>query len=233
MSARICLWLAVLTVAIDGPSSLLANPCGNVPSICQGPGNANSRIGEKQIIVIRSGFRGPITAGETENGQKNRATRGVARDPDSNTKDVPVAGPRRRPVHLDDQEAFAALKNAHASVSLDDEGRIRQVVFDSRKVTDADLVHLKKASNLRELIFYRSQITDAGIVHLRGLTSLRILSFGGQRWGQRITDKGLLHLHGLTKLERLSIGRTGATSGGIRKLQRALPQCRINQPSNG
>jgi hypothetical protein len=158
---------------------------------------------------------------------KYPATPGAAKDPDSNMKDLPAAGPQRRPVHPDDQGALTALKKVRASISLDDDRRIRQVVFDSPKVTNADLVHLKKVSNLRELLFYRSQITDAGMVHIKGLTKLRVLSF----WRQRITDEGLLQLYGLTKLERLSVGRTGTSDEGIRKLQRALPQCKINQPS--
>ena len=70
MSARIWMPLAALTAAIAVPSGLLADPCGMVPPIYQGPGNPITRIGEQQTFVfykdgvetfvIRPGFQGKV-----------------------------------------------------------------------------------------------------------------------------------------------------------------------------
>jgi hypothetical protein len=70
MSARIWLLPAVLTVATVVPQALLADPCGMVPPVYQGPGNPITRIGEQQTFVfykdgvetfvIRPGFQGKV-----------------------------------------------------------------------------------------------------------------------------------------------------------------------------
>ena len=44
----------------------------------------------------------------------------------------------------------------------------------------------------------------------------------------RITDAGLPHLAGLTALERLDLYDTEVTDVGVAKLQKALPNCRID-----
>ena len=70
MSARICLPLAVLTLVASLPQPLVADPCGMVPPIYQGPGTPITRIGEQQTyvsykdgvetFVIRPGFQGKV-----------------------------------------------------------------------------------------------------------------------------------------------------------------------------
>ena len=59
--------------------------------------------------------------------------------------------------------------------------------------------------------------------HLSGMTSLKALSLPATR----ITDQGLAKLHKLTELTELFVKGTGLTAGGVKKLQAALPKCKI------
>ena len=68
------------------------------------------------------------------------------------------------------------------------------------------------------------RVTDADLVHLKGLTKLEILSF----WDKQITDAGLVHLRGMTHLEELVLIDTKVTAEGVKKLQEALPNCKID-----
>ena len=114
-------------------------------------------------------------------------------------------------------------------------------------VTDAGLVHIKKLSQLRDLQLVGSKvsdvglenlralpqlemlflsdtaITDAGLIHLKGLTHLRWLDLGGTK----VTDSGLEHLTGLTEVQTLWLKGTQVTDAGVKKLQQALPKCKI------
>jgi hypothetical protein len=45
----------------------------------------------------------------------------------------------------------------------------------------------------------------------------------------RITDAGLEHLRGLTNLALLNLRDTQVTDGGVKKLEEALPNCKINR----
>ena len=43
----------------------------------------------------------------------------------------------------------------------------------------------------------------------------------------KVTDVGLEHLEGLTNLKRLNLVNTQITDEGVKKLQKALPNCQI------
>ena len=82
---------------------------------------------------------------------------------------------------------------------------------------------LKGLTDLGRLHLEATQITDAGLVHLTVLTKLRELDL----MSTQITDTGLEHLTGLTNLNSLFLRGTQVTDDGIKKLQQALPKCKI------
>ena len=43
----------------------------------------------------------------------------------------------------------------------------------------------------------------------------------------KVADAGLVHLEGLTHLQYLNVNRTKVTDAGVKKLQAALPHCKI------
>jgi len=101
--------------------------------------------------------------------------------------------------------------------------RLHSLNLGGTNVTDAGLVYLKRLTGLQSLGLNVTKVTDAGLVHLKDLTKLQSLALGGTK----ITDAGLVHLKALTKLQDLFIARTLVTAAGVRKLEAALPKCRI------
>jgi len=51
--------------------------------------------------------------------------------------------------------------------------------------------------------------------------------FGLELTDTQVTDEGLEHLKGLTNLSSLDLRSTEVTDEGVKKLQQALPNCRI------
>ena len=90
-------------------------------------------------------------------------------------------------------------------------------------VTDAELEHLRGLPHLQRLYLDGTRVTDAGLKHLNGLTQLRELNLGSTQ----ITDVGLEYLKGLIQLEQLDLRVTHVTNEGVKKLQQALPKCKI------
>ncbi|MGO8689900.1 MAG: hypothetical protein ACLQLG_09715 [Thermoguttaceae bacterium] len=142
-------------------------------------------------------------------------------------------------VNADAPEVIAAI-SAHASVTKDEVGSIQEigppgvvgrgdfgpdrVGFDPSKCpTDEDLKNIAKLNNLRRLILSGSRVTDAGMVQLKGLARLTCLDLSQTKVG----DAGLDHLKGLTNLRSLTLYSTDVTDGGVKKLQTALPNCKI------
>ena len=68
-----------------------------------------------------------------------------------------------------------------------------------------------------------SQVTDAALEHIKWWPEIKVLVLDQTQ----ITDAGLQHLKGLTQLERLGLKRTKVTDEGVKKLQQALPNCKI------
>ena len=91
------------------------------------------------------------------------------------------------------------------------------------KVTDAGLERLKRLSNLQSLGLEDTQVTDAGLEHLKGLTKLQSLKL----MSTKVTAVGVEHLSGFTKLRFLDLRATKVTDEGVKKLQQALPECKI------
>ena len=69
-----------------------------------------------------------------------------------------------------------------------------------------------------------TDIGDAGLENLKGLTKLTELNLEGCK---RVTDAGLAHLEGLKSLKTLTLRSTAVTPKGLKKAQKALPNCRL------
>ena len=91
--------------------------------------------------------------------------------------------------------------------------------------TDAGFVHLNGLTKLETLNLWYTKITDTGLAYLKGMTKLKWLDLGFTG----VTDAELMHLEGLTSLKRLSLRATKITPAGVKKLQQALPNCRISR----
>ena len=120
------------------------------------------------------------------------------------------------------EEVIAAIKKLGGRVTVI-ENKIVFVNLSGTQVTDAGLEHLKGLTNLRRLYLSGTKVTDAGLEHLKGLTNLEHLSLSSTK----VTDAGLEHLKGLTKLRALALKGTQVTNVGVKKLQQALPNCKI------
>ncbi len=75
----------------------------------------------------------------------------------------------------------------------------------------------------RVLFYGGSRVSDDSLACLKQLPDLRELHLEDTR----ISDAGLEHLKGLTNLQYLYLGWTKVTDAGVKKLQQALPNCRI------
>ena len=100
-----------------------------------------------------------------------------------------------------------------------------QYLYIEGPVTDAGLKHLNGLSDLQSLSLDSTNVTDAGLEHLKGLTTLKKLRLDTPR----ITDAGREHLKGLTNLQLLDLSGTNVTDEGVKKLQQALPNCKIER----
>ena len=77
----------------------------------------------------------------------------------------------------------------------------------------------------------RPETKDAAVVtaieSLKGMTRLQFLYLAGTK----INDDRLENLNALTQLQGLELGKTKVSEAGIEKLQKALPNCKIEYPS--
>ncbi len=125
--------------------------------------------------------------------------------------------------------------------------QLKALCLDSTKVTDAGIEHLKGLTQLQELDLGDTKVTDAGLEHLKGLTQLQTLDLDATKVTDagleylegltqlqtlglrrtRVSDAGLERLKGLAKLETLYVFDTAVTYKGVRKMQQALPKCKV------
>jgi hypothetical protein len=92
------------------------------------------------------------------------------------------------------------------------------------KITDAGLRHLMELSNLTALDLSNTKVTDDGLRLLASMPKLTRLYL----YDTQVTDAGLKYLETVKQLNSLEIYNTKVTSEGIDKLQRALPNCKID-----
>ncbi|MCE9562926.1 MAG: protein kinase [Planctomycetes bacterium] len=90
-------------------------------------------------------------------------------------------------------------------------------------ITDAGVAHLARAPKLWSLWLGGSPVTDACLKSLAGMKQLRGLSLADTV----VSDAGIETLARMTHLEQLGLERTRVTEAGLKKLQAALPKCKI------
>ena len=129
-----------------------------------------------------------------------------------------------RPRSPSRRKAIDAIVKLGGDFRLDENKAVVKVLFPRRpQGLDAGLEQLKGLTNLKILHLNRTEATDAGLVHLKGMTKLKYLGL----FSTKVTDSGLAHLEGLTKLEELGLYSTKVTAAAVKKLQQALPNCKI------
>ena len=101
---------------------------------------------------------------------------------------------------------------------------LESLILNDVTIADAGLAHLKWLKSLQRLVLWDTNITDAGLEHLKGLKRLESLNL----YDTDITDAGLVHLTALTDLRILTLQGTKVTDAGVKKLQQALPNCKID-----
>jgi hypothetical protein len=106
---------------------------------------------------------------------------------------------------------------------LRDVPTVERALLSSTNVTDQGIPYLLACPKLRYVSLDGAPITDAGIAQLVALTDLETLSLSGTK----VTDAGLEHLAKLPKLKELWLRDTAITDAGYRRLQAALPKCKI------
>ena len=91
-------------------------------------------------------------------------------------------------------------------------------------VTDAGLEKIAELKELEYLNLYEAKVTDAGLGKLAGLNKLQTLVIDRAN----VTDAGLEHLHRMKQLKWIGLIYTQVTTAGVKKLQQALPNCKID-----
>jgi uncharacterized protein (TIGR03067 family) len=104
-------------------------------------------------------------------------------------------------------------------------GQLRILALEHTKITDAGLKNLDGLGQLIHLFLDGTNVTDAGLGYLNKLPKLRFLNLNHTK----ITDAGLEHLKGMSHLELVGLNDTKVTDEGVRKLQQALPKCKIER----
>jgi Leucine-rich repeat (LRR) protein len=118
---------------------------------------------------------------------------------------------------------YAHLENDASMLYLKDLSEIRRLNLSGSEITDKGLEQLKDLPQLQNLCLVGTTVTDPGLEHLRGLTQLQVLALDGTK----VTDNVLEHLKELTQLKELGLYDTKVTDEGVKKLQQALPNCKI------
>jgi hypothetical protein len=106
-----------------------------------------------------------------------------------------------------------------------DHFQILQILFKSNhKIDDAGLEALRGLSHVRTLDLFDTKIGDAGMVFVAPLTTLEGLTLRETS----VTDLGAVKLTRLTNLKLLDLVGTSVSPTMAKRLQIALPKCKID-----
>jgi hypothetical protein len=140
-----------------------------------------------------------------------------------------------------------ALELSNAAISEEDRHTLDEE--ERHPIRSADpYIRLPAMPHLRGLNLYQAAFRGDGLEHLTGIEVLDLSytevgddampKFEAMRnlrsvslAGTKITDAGLEHLKGLTQLRELSLKDTKVTAEAIKRLQQALPNCKIESRS--
>jgi hypothetical protein len=106
--------------------------------------------------------------------------------------------------------------------------RLRILNLTGSRVTDAAMRQVGTCDNLTYLLVTGTQVTDAGLAHLKDCKKLT--TFHGHRLP--ITDTGLAHLAAVRTLTLVGVSDSKVTAEGVKALQTALPNCKVNWDGN-
>ena len=98
--------------------------------------------------------------------------------------------------------------------------------FYSTPLDDAGMEKISKMEWLRSLVCAGTRITNKSLQYIQHLTNLDGLNL----CDNDISDDALPCLKRLTNLRTLFLRKTHVTAGGIRELQKSLPNCKISSP---
>jgi Leucine Rich repeat len=149
------------------------------------------------------------------------ARRERLRDPEHRAADWALANGGDLVVRVDDRtvdvHTGGELPIAHF--------QILEMKFKSNhKIDDGGLDALKGLSHIRTLDLFDTKIGDAGLAYIAPLTTLEGLTLRETQ----VTDAGVARLTRLTNLQLLDLVGTKVTSTMAKKLQTALPRCKID-----
>jgi hypothetical protein len=122
-----------------------------------------------------------------------------------------------------EQNVTQLVESLGGRLQRDPDGQIRSIDLSGTSVTDAQLPSLRGLPVLRSLNLGATEISDAGLITIAGIRSLEELSL----WGTPVTNAGLAQLRDLKNLNRVTCDFTEVTASGLRRLQRELPNCRV------
>jgi serine/threonine protein kinase len=102
--------------------------------------------------------------------------------------------------------------------------RLQQLNLARTAITDRGLGELAQLPELISVDLSGTSITDAGINHLTGCSKLQVLELNKTR----ATNESVTHLSQLKSLTNLSIQGTLISEAGYKRVQTALPNCKID-----
>lgn len=101
---------------------------------------------------------------------------------------------------------------------------LEKLKFPENDLGDEALLHLGKIKTLKSLQLMENKFTADGLKHLAGLKQLTNLDL---RWNQDLDDAAVAPLTQLTGLRELNVFKTKITPEGVKRLEQALPQCKV------
>lgn len=120
--------------------------------------------------------------------------------------------------------AQVKIGNEHL-VPLKDLTRLAQLNLRGVEITDDGVVNIANQKTLVKLHLEKTKITDKALEIIKGLENLEYLNL----YGTEIGDAGLAQVENLKKLKALYLWQTKVTDEGVKKLQAALPMCKVNR----